>query len=332
MRFKLTTQLKPAGDQPNSIKSIVENFNNGIRNQVLLGATGTGKTFVVANVIEKMNMNTIIIVHNKTLAAQLYGELKELFKENNVEYFVSYFDFFQPEAYIPRNNMYIEKNAQANEEIEMLRLSTINSLANDKPTIVVASVAAIYASSSPEDFERYRIIVKKGNKHVIKNFLYDLVRIQYQHNAIELKPGTFRQKGDIIEIAPGDSDQYIIRISFFGNEIEEIATTNALTGEVINKFDIYVIAPANEYVMNRDNMDKSFKRIKDELIERVKYFKNNNKLLEAQRIEERTNHDIESMKELGYCSGIENYASHLELRKANSTPYTLFDYLANKKD
>ncbi|GHU49432.1 hypothetical protein FACS189459_0940 [Bacilli bacterium] len=324
--FKLTTSLTPAGDQPKSINKIIKNFNNGVKNQVLLGATGTGKTFVVANVISQLKLNTLIIVHNKTLAGQLYNEFKELFKEDSVEYFISYFDFFQPEAYIPRSDTYIEKNAQVNDEIEMLRLSTINSLANGKPVIVVASVAAIYASSSPEDFKKYRVIVKNGETCNIKNFLHKLINIQYQHNNIELKPGVFRQKGDIIEIMPGDSAQFIIRISLFGDTIEDISCIDALTNRIINKYNTYVFAPANEYVTDSEHIEQSLENIKNEMMQRIKYFKSNNKLLEAQRIEQRTKHDMDSLKEMGYCSGIENYASHLELRKPGTTPYTIFDY------
>jgi len=328
-KFELTTSLSPKGDQQKAIDELVANFNRGINSQVLLGATGTGKTFTIANVINKIQKNTLIIVHNKTLAAQLYSEFKELFKNNRVEYFVSYFDFYQPEAYIPRSDTYIEKSAQQNQEIEMLRLSTINSLASHEPTIVIASVAAIYASVAPSDFDLYRIFVKKGEQVNLRQFQYDLIRLQYQRNNIDLTPGTFRLKGDVLEIALGTTDAYHIRISFFGNEIEDIAKIDALTGEVIEKYDSYVIVPANEYIMNRDRLDESISRIKNEMIERVKEFKLNNRLLEAQRLEERTLHDIESLQELGYCNGIENYSRHLELREKGQTPYTLFDYFKN---
>ncbi len=322
--------MTPKGDQQKAIDQLTKNINNGVKSQVLLGATGTGKTFTIANVIKNTQKNTLVIVHNKTLAAQLYSEFKELFKDNKVEYFVSYFDFYQPEAYIPRTDTYIEKSAQQNQEIEMLRLSTINSLATEKRVIVVASVAAIYASVAPEDFNTFRIILAKDQKINFKQFQYDLVRLQYHRNNIDLSPGTFRKKGDVIEIAPGYADNYYLRISFFGDQIEDIAKIDVLTGTVIEKLKICVIAPANEYIMNHDRMEESVKRIKDELVETEKKFRLENKLLEAQRIHERTLRDVESMQELGYCSGIENYSRHLELRNAGETPYTLFDYF--KKD
>ncbi|MDR1991191.1 MAG: excinuclease ABC subunit B [Mycoplasmataceae bacterium] len=324
--FKLTTNMSPKGDQISSIAKLVKNINQGEKSQVLLGATGTGKTFTIANVIEKIQQNTLVIVHNKTLAAQLYSEFKELFKNNHVEYFVSYFDFYQPEAYIPRSDTYIEKSALVNQEIEMLRLSSINSLASNEPTIIVASVAAIYASVAPSDFEMYRIVLSKNMERNLKQLQYDLVRLQYQRNNIDLKPGTFRLRGDVLEIAPGYTDTFTIRISFFGSKIEEIALIDALTGQVKEKWDTYVIVPASEYIMNRNRWKESMELIKKELDERIIYFKKNNKLLEAQRIQERTLHDVEALEELGYCNGIENYSRHLELRQAGSTPYTLFDY------
>lgn len=327
--FKLTTNKTPKGDQPSAIKQLTNNIKKGIKSQVLLGATGTGKTFTIANVIKNTQKNTLVIVHNKTLAAQLYSEFKELFKDNKVEYFVSYFDFYQPEAYIPRTDTYIEKSAQQNQEIEMLRLSTINSLATEKRVIVVASVASIYASVAPEDFNVFRIILSKDQQMNMKQFTYDLVRLQYHRNNIDLSPGTFRKKGDVIEIVPGYADNYYLRISFFGDQIEDIAKIDVLTGAVIEKLKICVIAPANEYIMNHDRMEESIKRIKDELVETEKKFRLENKLLEAQRIHERTLRDIESIQELGYCPGIENYSRHLELRKEGQTPYTLFDYFKN---
>jgi excinuclease ABC subunit B len=234
-KFQLTTEMSPKGDQINSISQLITNIKKGHKSQVLLGATGTGKTFTIANVIEKVQQNTLIMVHNKTLAAQLYSEFKELFKNNHVEYFVSYFDFYQPEAYIPRSDTYVEKSAMANQEIEMLRLSTINSLASGEPTIVVASVAAIYASVAPSDFELFRIVLSKNTTRNLKQLQYDLVRLQYQRNNVELKPGTFRLKGDVLEIAPGYTDAFTVRVSFLGNEIEEIALIDSLTGEIREK-------------------------------------------------------------------------------------------------
>lgn len=324
--LKLTTNMKPIGDQIPAINQLVNNIKHGVKSQVLLGATGTGKTFTIANVIERLQVKTLIIVHNKTLAAQLYGEFKELFKDNCVEYYVSYFDFYQPEAYIPKSDLYIEKNAMRNDDIEMMRLSTINSLSTAKKVIVIASVAAIYASVSPQDFEEFKIFIAKNQTINYRQFLYDLVKLQYTRNDVDLSPGNFRVKGDVIEIAPGTSDSYIIRISFFGNTIESIHWIDPLTGVVMKEFNNYMISPANEYITNQDRIGEALRRIRTELVDRSKYFKLNNQLLEAQRIEQRTNNDLESIEEFGYCNGIENYSRHLELRNEGETPYTIFDY------
>ena len=329
-KFILTTNMKPIADQINAIKELVNNIKHNVKSQVLLGATGTGKTFTIANVIERLQTKTLIIVHNKTLAAQLYGEFKELFKNNNVEYFISYFDFYQPEAYKPATDLYIEKNAQRNNDIEMMRLSTINSLATSSKVIVVASVAAIYASVSPIDYDEFKFLIKKNEKINYKQFQYQLVKLQYERNQIDLKPGTFRINGDVIEVAPGTSDTYIIRISLFGDVIESIHLVDSLTGSVLKKEDYFIIPPANEYIMNESRFKEGLKRITQELDERISYFKSNNKLLEAQRIQQRTKADIEALKELGFCPGIENYSRHLELREKDETPYTIFDYYGNK--
>lgn len=328
-KFILTSNMKPIADQISAINELVNNIKHNVKSQVLLGATGTGKTFTIANVIEKLQAKTLIIVHNKTLAAQLYGEFKELFKNNRVEYFISYFDFYQPEAYKPALDLYIEKNAQRNNDIEMMRLSTINSLATSDKVIVIASVAAIYASVSPYDYDEFKFLIKKGEKIDYKQFQYQLVKLQYERNQIDLKPGTFRINGDVIEIAPGTSDAYNIRVSLFGNEIESIHLVDALTGTVLKKEDYYIIPPANEYIMNESRFNEGIKRITKELDERIEYFKKHAKLLEAQRIEQRTKADIESLKELGFCPGIENYSRHLELRAEGETPYTIFDYYRN---
>ena len=328
-KFILTSNMKPIADQISAINELVNNIKHNVKSQVLLGATGTGKTFTIANVIEKLQAKTLIIVHNKTLAARLYGEFKELFKNNRVEYFISYFDFYQPEAYKPALDLYIEKNAQRNNDIEMMRLSTINSLATSDKVIVIASVAAIYASVSPYDYDEFKFIIKKGEKINYKQFQYQLVKLQYERNQIDLKPGTFRINGDVIEIAPGTSDTYNIRVSLFGDEIESIHLVDALTGAVLKKEDYYIIPPANEYIMNESRFNEGIKRITQELDERIKYFKKHAKLLEAQRIEQRTKADIESLKELGFCPGIENYSRHLELRAEGETPYTIFDYYRN---
>ena len=328
-KFILTTNMKPIADQVSAINELVNNIKHNVKSQVLLGATGTGKTFTIANVIEKLQAKTLIIVHNKTLAAQLYGEFKELFKKNKVEYFISYFDFYQPEAYKPALDLYIEKNAQRNNDIEMMRLSTINSLATSDKVIVIASVAAIYASVSPYDYDEFKFLIKKGEKINYKQFQYQLVKLQYERNQIDLKPGTFRINGDVIEIAPGTTDTYNIRVSLFGDEIESIHLVDSLTGAVLKKEDYYIIPPANEYIMNESRFNEGIKRITQELDERIEYFKKHAKLLEAQRIEQRTKADIESLKELGFCPGIENYSRHLELRAEGETPYTIFDYYRN---
>jgi excinuclease ABC subunit B len=323
--FKLVSPYTPKTDQVNAIKELVKNFNTK-KSQVLLGATGTGKTFTIANVIEKVQKKTLIMVHNKTLAAQLYGEFKELFPNNHVEYYVSYFDFYQPEAYKPQTNTYIEKTAQSNQEIEMLRLSTLRSLSTHDDVIVIASVAAIFASTSPKDFEEYRIIIKVGDKINRKQFLYNLVRLQYKRNDFENVAGSFRAKGDVIQIFPGYTDEYSIRISLFGENVEKIDKVDSLTNKVIKTYQIFDFVPANEYISNTSRIDESIKRIKAELKERSEYFAKRNELLEKQRIEERTNHDIEMLLELGYVNGIENYSRHLELRNAGDTPYTIFDF------
>ena len=330
--FSLVSKYEPRGDQPKAIKQLIENINKGVKKQVLLGATGTGKTFTVANIIKSVNQPTLVLAHNKTLAGQLYQELKAFFPNNHVEYFVSYFDFYQPEAYLPSSDTYIEKNAQSNDEIEMLRLSTLNSLSQYNDVIVVASVAAIYASASPEDFNQYKLILKTNQNIRIKEIKNVLVSLNYKYNDIDLKPGSFRNKGDVLDIAFGFSSDYIIRISFFGDEIEKITKINPLTYELIEKLNYIVIAPADEYILNNDNKEESFRRIENEMIERIKYFKLNDKLIEAQRIEQRTKHDLEAMREFGFCNGIENYSRHLELREKNQTPYTLFDFFNKSKD
>lgn len=329
--FSLVSSNVPKGDQPKTIKSLVENFKNTKR-QVLLGATGTGKTFTIANVIAKIQQPTLVLAHNKTLAGQLYQELKSLFPNNHVEYFVSYFDFYQPEAYLPKSDTYIEKSAKTNQDIEMMRLSTLNSLSQYNDVIVVASVAAIYASASPKDFFDLNLLLKVNEKINQHDLRLHLIKLNYQYNRIELKPGTFRFNGDVLEIAFGFNDEYIIRISFFDDEIEKISKVDLLTGKQIEKINYIIIPPANEYVLNSDNREESFKRIYDEMVERVKYFKNQNKLLEAQRIEQRVKFDLESMKEFGYCNGIENYARHLELRAPGQTPYTIFDFFNTHKN
>lgn len=328
-KFELTTEMTPRGDQQQAIDKLVANLNKGVKHQVLLGATGTGKTFTIANVIAKTQKKTLVIVHNKTLAGQLYSEFKELFKNNKVEYYISYFDFYQPEAYLPTSDTYIEKSSKVNQEIEMLRLSTLQSLATEEKVIIVASVAAIYPAVDPKVFNQFRIILNTNGIYNLKQLQYDLVRMAYKRNDVELQPGTFKVKGDVVEIMEGSNDQEKIRISFFGNEIEQIAKINILNNTVKEIWKTYVIYPANEYVADSSRFDQSLENIKKELKVRQAYFKKKNKLVELQRITERTNRDVETLAETGFCSGVENYAMHLELRKPGSTPYTIFDYLGD---
>jgi excinuclease ABC subunit B len=327
--IKLESPLKPTGDQPKAIKELTQGLINGSKFQTLLGATGTGKTFTIANVISNVGKKTLVMAHNKTLAGQLYMELKDLFPNNRVEYFISYFDFYQPEAYIPRSDTYIEKSAKTNQEIEMMRLSTFNSLTTSQDVIVVASVAAIYGAANPKEFEKFKIIFKVGQNVVIKDLQDMLVKLNYKRNNIDLSPGSYRLKGDTLEIAPGWTSEYIIRISFFGNEIEEIKLLDVLTSNTLSKLPIIAIYPADEYVIDNNKFSTSLDRIKKELELTVNNFKRENKLIEAQRIEQRTIQDIESLKEFGRCPGIENYSRHLELRNEGETPYTLLDYFGD---
>ncbi len=327
MKFELQSKYKPSGDQPEAIAKITEGFKKEkLKSQVLVGATGTGKTFTMANIIQNLNCKTLVMAHNKTLAAQLYSEFKEMFPNNRVEYFVSAFDFYQPEAFLPKTNTYIEKNSQTNNDIEMLNLSALTSLTERDDVIVVASVASIYASTPPVEFMNNKIILHTGDVIKIKNLQYQLVNLNYQRNDIDTTTGKFSVKGDLVEIAPGYTDEFNIRISFFGDDIEDISIIDPLTKKVIRKENRITISAADLYLANKATLEESLKRIKEELDERHKYFIKNNKLIEAQRIWERTTHDIDSFKEFGYCSGIENYARHLELREEGSTPYTIFDF------
>ena len=330
--FQLVSEFKPQGDQIQVIEKLVINYESNIKHQVLLGATGTGKTFTFANVIQQLQKKTLVMVHNKTLAAQIYLELKELFPHNKVEYFVSYFDYYQPEAYLPKTDSYIEKSSQINSEIEMLRLSTLTSLYNHEDVIVVASVAAIYASVSPQSFGKYVFPISVNQNISIKEFRQALVNLNYKRNEISLTPKNFRSKGDVIEIALGYTDKFILRVSFFGDEIESISKVDPLTGTKLESLNFFNITTADEYIADKDKLDLSLQRIESELSERIQFFNKENKLLEAQRIQQRTQYDLEAIKEFGFCSGIENYAAHLELRAPGSTPFTIFDYLNNQND
>ena len=325
-KFILKSNYNPAGDQIYAIDKICNNFKSNIKKQVLLGATGTGKTFTFANVINKIQKKTLVLVHNKTLAAQLYLELKDFFPNNKVEYFVSYFDYYQPEAYIPHSDTYVEKSSQANAQIEMLRLSTITSLICNDDVIVVASVASIYPSVSRADFEKYMVNIHKNQHILIKDLRQILVHLNYERNDIELKAGKFRIKGDIVDIMPGYDNENYYRISFFGDVIESIDKIDILTNKKISSIDSFNLTTANEYIINKDNLNNAINLINIDLEERIKYFKKENRLIEAQRIEQRTKFDIESILEFGYCSGVENYARYLENRAPNSTPYTIFDF------
>ncbi|MDE6473410.1 MAG: excinuclease ABC subunit UvrB [Ureaplasma sp.] len=329
-KFELVSKMTPSGDQGEAIKQLSNNINNNVKSQVLLGATGTGKTFTIANVIQKTQKKTLVMAHNKTLAAQLYMELKEFFPNNKVEFFISYFDYYQPEAYVASKDLYIEKSSLTNKEIEKMRISTLNSLATADDVIVVASVAAIYASVSKSDFLEFSFNIEKNQIISPKKIREKLVMLNYTNNDVNLKSGTFRNKGDVLDIAPGYDDSYFIRISFFGDEIEKILKVDSLNLHIIEELQSFNITSANEYVINRNKLDEAIEEINKEKEERSKYFYKQNKFVEAQRIEQRTNYDIEAIKEFGYCAGIENYSRFLEHRPAGSTPYTIFDFFDNK--
>ena len=325
-RFQIVSKYKPTGDQPQAIAELVEGINSGKKVQVLLGATGTGKTFTVSNVIEKVQKPTLVLVHNKTLAGQLYAEFKEIFPNNRVEYFVSNFDFYQPEAYLPKSDTYIDKSAVMNEEIEMLRTSAINSILERKDTIIVASVASIYGLTDPDEYRRLVFDVRVGEELNRKAFLNKLVDAQYQRNNLDIKPGTFRVRGDVIEIAPPFADNFVIRIDTFGDEVESISSVDILTGEVKERFKTYPIFPAYDHASTRTRIAEAVKTISVELEERLNWFKDNGKLLEAERLEMRTKQDMESMLEFGMCPGIENYSRHIDKRLPGQRPFTLIDY------
>ena len=314
-RFKLVSEYSPMGDQPSAIKQLVEGINQGKKEQVLLGGTGTGKTFTVANVIAKVNKPTLVLAHNKTLAGQLYSELKEFFPENRVEYFVSNFDFYQPEAYIPKSDTYIDKNAQTNYEIEMLRSSAMNSLLERRDTIVVASVASIYGLSNPNQYKEMIFSIRVNQIIDRKELLTYLVDRQYNRNDIEQSKGTFRVRGDVIEIVPGHTESYVIRIELFGDEVDRICEVDPLTGKVLGSYNHYTIYPAYGYVTKREQMLKACETISAELKERLAFFDETHKPLEYERLDQRTRHDVEMLREVGMCPGIENYSRHIDGRK-----------------
>ena len=324
--FKLHSEYKPTGDQPVAIKQLSEGIKQGKKYQTLLGVTGSGKTFTMANIIQQVQKPTLVLAHNKTLAGQLYSEFKEFFPENNVEYFVSYYDYYQPESYIPSTDTYIEKDSSVNDEIDKLRHSATLSLFETRDVIIVASVSCIYGLGDPIDYQEMMLSLRPGMQKSRDEVLKKLISMQYTRNEIDFKRGTFRVKGDIVEIYPSDQSESAVRVEFWGDEIEKIAEINPLTGKTIGTRKHILISPASHYVTTKEKMERAIVTIEEEMKERVKYFKSQNKLIEAQRIEERTNFDIEMMKETGFCSGIENYSRHISGRPEGSPPYTLFDY------
>ena len=326
MNFKIHSEYKPTGDQPEAIKYLSDGIKEGKKFQTLLGVTGSGKTFTMANVIEKVQRPTLVLAHNKTLAGQLYSEFKEFFPENAVEYFVSYYDYYQPEAYIAQSDTYIEKDASINDEIDKLRHSATASLFERRDVIIVASVSCIYGLGDPIDYENMIVSLRPGMEKPRNEVMKKLITMQYTRNELDFKRGTFRAKGDVLEIYPSNKEESAIRVEYWGDEIDKISEINPLTGKVIASRNHIMIYPNSHYVTTKDKRDRAIETIEAELEERIKYFKENKKLIEAQRIEERTNFDIEMLKETGFCQGIENYSRHISGRPAGSAPYTLFDY------
>ena len=325
-RFELVFPFRPTGDQPQAIDALVKGLEEGKKEQVLEGATGTGKTFTMANIIERVNRPTLVFSHNKTLAGQLYSEFKELFPHNRVEFFVSNFDYYQPEAYMPKNDMYIEKTAAINEELDMFRESTLNSLLERRDTIVVASVACIYAASDPAQYKDMFFTIRVGESYDRNDLLRKFIDLQYRRNDTDQTRGTVRVRGDVIDVTPSYTDQYNIRIEMFGDEIERITEIDPLTAHVQNAYQFYNIFPASGYARSREQMFRACDAIETELEERLKYFRENDKPLEAERLEQRTRFDIEALRENGYCSGIENYSMHIDGRQPGQRPWNLFDY------
>ncbi len=324
--FELVSEYKPTGDQPQAIEQLVRGFKEGNQCETLLGVTGSGKTFTMANVIQQLNKPTLIIAHNKTLAAQLYGEFKEFFPNNAVEYFVSYYDYYQPEAYVPSTDTYIAKDSSINEEIDKLRLSATASLVERKDVIVVSSVSCIYGLGEPENFEKMMVSLRPGMEKDRDEVLRQLIDIQYDRNEMDFKRGTFRVRGDVVEIIPANEAEIAIRVEFFGDEIDRITQIDVLTGEIRGELEHVAIFPASHYVVPAEQIRRAADAIEEELKERVEYFKSEDKLLEAQRIAERTNFDVEMLKETGFCSGIENYSRHLAGLAPGQPPYTLMDF------
>ncbi len=326
MDFKLHSQYKPTGDQPKAIEDLVRGFKEGNQMQTLLGVTGSGKTFTMANVIEQLNKPTLIIAHNKTLAGQLYSEFKEFFPENAVEYFVSYYDYYQPEAYVPSTDTYIAKDSSINDEIDKLRLSATASLSERRDVIIVSSVSCIYGIGEPDDFQNMMVSLRPGDLKDRDDVIHELINIQYQRNDMDFDRGTFRVRGDTLEVIPANTSDYGIRIEFFGDEIDRICETDIMTGQVKRELEHVAIFPASHYVIPQDKINSACASIEAELDERVKFFKSEDKLIEAQRIAERTNFDIEMLRETGFCSGIENYSRHMTNQQPGEPPKCLIDY------
>lgn len=325
-KFKLASQYEPRGDQPQAIDKLVQGLEKGYKGQTLLGVTGSGKTFTMANVIERVNKPTVVIAHNKTLAAQLCSEFKEFFPENAVEYFVSYYDYYQPEAYIAHSDTYIEKDSQINDEIDKLRYSATSSLFERRDVIIVASVSCIYGLGSPEEYRDLIVSLRTGMELDRDKAIKNLVEIQYSRNDIDFKRGTFRVRGDVLEVFPIGNSEHAIRVEFFGDEIDRITEINVLTGEIIGVRQHVAIFPASHYATAREKVKEATEAIEQELEERLEYYRSKGKLLEAQRIEQRTRYDLEMMREIGFCQGIENYSRHLTGREPGSKPYTLLDF------
>ncbi len=325
-KFELVSPFKPTGDQPEAIEQLCRGIEEGKKEQVLEGATGTGKTFTMANIIARENRPTLVFSHNKTLAGQLYSEFKELFPHNRVEYFVSNFDYYQPEAYMPKNDMYIEKTAAINEELDMFRESALNSLIERRDTIVVASVACIYAASDPVEYKNMFVTIRVGETYNRNDLLRKFVELQYTRNDIEQSRGTIRVRGDVIDLTPSYTHDFNIRIEMFGDEIDRITEVDPVTGHTLNAYQFYNIFPASGYARSKESMARACDAIEAELEDRLKYFRSKGKLLEAERLEQRTRFDLEALRENGYCSGIENYSMHIDNRKPGQRPYNLFDY------
>ena len=324
--FDLVSTYTPQGDQPQAIDKLVEGIRSGKKEQVLLGATGTGKTFTISNVIARVNKPTLVFAHNKTLAGQLYSEFKEFFPHNRVEYFVSNFDYYQPEAYLPKTDTYIDKNATTNIELDMLRMAAVNSILERRDTIIIASVACIYGASNPDQYRDMFFSIRVGDIIDRKDLMRRLVAQQYSRNDMELSRGTFRARGDVIEIALGHTDAYILRIEMFDDEIERICEADPLTGKVLNAYTVYVVYPASGYATSQDIINRAADTIEEELEDRLDYFEQEGKLLEKERLEQRTRYDVEALREFGVCPGIENYSRHIDGRQPGERPYTLFDY------